>query len=208
MTLQDAMMLASADQQRLDRRFVALSAKRRRKREICRLRRAAQKDDAPSVCAKRLRDRGPRVFEQRLGRPALGMNRGRIAERLQRIEHRRACLRAQRRCRVVVEIDAGGHGPRFRLPHYNRAQRRGRVLAPAPLLTGKEGLRPRRFRQPHQIDELRAVAERIVALGALRARSHRRSRSRRDRARRRSCPKAATAKAKRTSCGVAATRRA
>ncbi len=109
MALKHGWMLACADKQHIERRGVAPRAKRGGEREISRFGRSARENHAAPGRAYGLRDGRPRFFKQRLGRPPFRMDRGRIAERLQRREHRRPRFGAQRGGGVVVEIDAA-HG--------------------------------------------------------------------------------------------------
>jgi hypothetical protein len=87
----------------LDRRRVQAAPGQRQRR---RLGRARGEDDLARAGADRLGCLRPRPLDDRPRGPALGMHRGRIADRVHRRDHRRARLRAQRRARVPVEIGA------------------------------------------------------------------------------------------------------
>ena len=90
---------------------IAPRAQMRRQREIGGLGRAAGENQIASRRPQARRDFSPRGLQQSARRPALGVDRGGVAELVQRRQHRLARSRAQGRGGVIVEIGAGrGHG--------------------------------------------------------------------------------------------------
>ena len=65
--------------------------------------------------ADQFRDLLARIFDQASGEPSVPVHRGRIAQTLHRLAHRPDRLRAKRRRRVVVEVDARSHSSAARL---------------------------------------------------------------------------------------------
>ena len=127
MPRQDAGMLASGDDEPLERRRVRAAAEPGIERGVRRLGAAGDERDATGAHSRQPRDLVPCVFDDTPRGPALGVDRRGIAGRLHRRKRRLARLRAQRRGRVIVEIGSvqgarggGDHGSDSRVSDENR----------------------------------------------------------------------------------------
>ena len=131
-SVEDARVFARADDQSLERRFLRSDAEAGVERRVGRLGAAGDESDRPRGGAAEARHLGAGVLDDVPGRPALGVDRRRVAAGVHRGERGFPRLRAERRGRVMVEIGPcrrGGHAE-LRRKRSKRPARRTRLAPP------------------------------------------------------------------------------